>query len=449
MWYLPLPKEDTHGRTCQSGRIAGTERVFGELPRALPTSRSAEALERYTTGLLTELPNKYCDTMAQAVPGTNEQRLQELLTNRQWDEEDLNCQRVQKLIGEATLGDGVLVLDDTGFPKQGTASAGVARQYSGTLGKVGNCQVAVTCCYADPQASWPVAVRLYLPQAWADDLDRRRKARVPSEVTFQTKPEIALALLDRARGWGVPYRCVVADADYGDNPHFLAGLEERRERYVAGVRADFQVVCTRQTTTPGQRADRVLAALPRWQWRTIRWRQGTKGWLRKKFVAVRCWRVTSDGRRYMGWLIGERAMRGQPEERKYAWSNLPASATLEELAGYAHRRHAVEQFHEEAKGELGWDQYQGRLWTGFHRHAVITMLAYSFLVWMELRQRRGPRGRGCPRDPFSPSPGPTAADATSDPSCGRPVAAAPGRAMVGHNRSFHGTLLPQTLTKQY
>ena len=139
----------------------------------------ADALERYMTGLLTELPNKNCDTIALAVPGTSEQRLQEFLTNMQWEEEDLNRQRVQKMSAEATLGDGVLVLDDTGFPKQGRASVGVARQYSGTLGKVGNCQIAVTCCYIDPQATWPVAVRLYLPQAWADDPERRGTARGP------------------------------------------------------------------------------------------------------------------------------------------------------------------------------------------------------------------------------------------------------------------------------
>jgi SRSO17 transposase len=128
------------------------------------------ALERYTTGLLTELPNKNCDTMAQAVPGTSEQRLQGFLTRM------------------ATIGD-----DDTSFAKQGKASVGVARQYSGTLGQVGNCQVAVTCCYCDPLATWPVGVRLYLPQA-----------SVPPEVGFQTKPEIALALLAQARTWGVP-----------------------------------------------------------------------------------------------------------------------------------------------------------------------------------------------------------------------------------------------------
>jgi SRSO17 transposase len=375
-----------------------------------------QALERYMTGLLTELPNKNCDTMAQAVPGTSEQRLQEFLTKMQWDEEDLNCQRVEKMIAEVTLGDGVLVLDDTGFPKQGKTSVGVARQYSGTLGKVGNCQIAVTCCYTDSQATWPVAVRLYLPQAWAEDLERRSKARVPDEVTFQTKPEIAVALLDQARAWGVPHRCVVADAGYGDNPSFLAALEARQERYVMGVCADFRVSHQRQKTSPAQRVDQLLQALPRRQWRTIRWRQGSKGWLRKKFVAVRCWRVTQEGQRNLGWLLGERATCGQPEERKYYWSNLSALATVEELAGYAHRRYAIEQFHEEAKGEVGWDHYQGRLWPGFHRHAVTVMLAYSFLVWLALRQRRRPRGRGRPRDPFSPSPGPTAADAAGDPS---------------------------------
>jgi SRSO17 transposase len=362
-----------------------------------------KALERYTTGLLTELPNKNCDTLARAVPGSSEQRLQEFLTKMQWDEADLNRQRVRKMIAEATRGDGVLVFDDTGFPKQGTASVGVERQYSGTLGKVGNCQIAVTCCYTDRQATWPVAVRLYLPKTWAQDPARRQQARVPAEVAFHTKPEIALMLLDQARAWGVPHQCIVADADYGDNPHFLAGLEARQEPYVVAVRTDFQMSVGQAATSPVWRADQLLQTVPRWQWRTIRWRHGTNGWLRKKFVGVRGWRVTSDGHRHEGWLVGERAPRGQPEERKYFWSNLPLDTPLETLAGYAHRRHAIEQFHEEAKGELGWDQYQGRLWPGVHRHAVTVMLAYSFLVWLELRQRRHHQREGRRRDPFSPS----------------------------------------------
>jgi SRSO17 transposase len=372
-----------------------------------------EALERYTTGLLTELPNKNCDTIAQAVPGTSEQRLQEFLTNMQWDEEDLNRQCVQKMIAEATRGDGVLIVDDTGFLKQGKTSVGVARQYSGTLGKVGNCQITVTCCYSDPQATWPVAVRLYLPKTWAYNAERRQQARVPEEIGFSTKPEIALALLDQARAWGVPYHGVVADADYGDNPNFLAGLEARQERYVVGVRTDFPVRLRPTASTRVWRADDLLETVPRWQWRTIRWRRGTKGWLRKKFVAVRCWRVTSEGPQREGWLLGERATRGQPEERKYFWSNLPADTPLEALAGLAHRRHAIEQFHEEAKGELGWDQYQGRLWPGFHRHAVTVMLAYSFLVWLERRQRRRAQRPGRPGDPVPPSAQAPAPDPSS------------------------------------
>jgi SRSO17 transposase len=380
------------------------------------------------------------------VPGTSEQRLREFLTNMQWDEEDLNRQRVDKMIAEATLDDGVLVLEDTGLPKQRKASVGVARQDSGTLGKVGNCQIAVTCCYTDVQATWPVAVRLYLPRAWAEDAERRQNAHVPPEVPFQTKPEIALRLLDQARAWGVPHRCVVADAGSGDTPPFLAGLEARQQRYVMGVCADFRVRHQRTGTSPAQRVEQLRQALPRWQWRTIRWRQGTKGWLRKKCVAVRCGRVTHGGQQQVGWLLGERAPRSQPEERKYYWSNLPAAAAVEELAGYAHRRYAIEPFHEEAKGEVGWDQYQGRLWSGFHRHTATVLLAYSFLVWLELRHRHGPRGRGRPRAPVSPSPGPPAADAASDPSRGRPVAPPPSGPMVGDNRSGHRTLLTKVLT---
>jgi SRSO17 transposase len=277
-------------------------------------SEGPQALERYLTGLLTEHPNKNCDTLAQVVPGTSEQRLQGLLTAMAWDEDDLNGQRVERLLTLTSEGDGVLIFDDTGFAKQGKASIGVARQYSGTLGKVGNCQGAVNCPYAERTIAWPVATRLYLPKDWADDTERRKKAKVPEEITFRTKPEIALGLLDQARAWGVRHACVVADADYGDNPNFLAGLERRRQRYVVAVRADFAVASSR--TAPAQRTDARQAGLPRSAWRTVRWREGSKGWLRGRFAAVRCWRVTSEGRRRLGWLIGERPGRGQTGKEK-------------------------------------------------------------------------------------------------------------------------------------
>ena len=143
--------------------------------------------------------------------------------------------------------------------------------------------------------------------------------------------------------------------------------------------------------------------MPERRWQTIRWREGTKGWLKARFCAVRCWRVPSAGARVPGWLIGERPARGKKDKGKYHWSNFGAEASLGVMAEYAHRRYGVEQFHEEAKGLLGWDQYQGRLWTGFHRNSVLVMLAYSFLVKQEWQHRQQVRRRGRKRRPFSPS----------------------------------------------
>jgi SRSO17 transposase len=367
-------------------------------------SEGPHALERYLTGLLTEHPNKNCDTLAQVVPGTSEQSLQGLLTVMDWDEDDLNRQRVQHMLTLPSEGDAVLVFDDTGFAKQGNCSVGVQRQYSGTLGKRGNCQITVNCHYTERTLAWPVSTRLYLPQEWASDPERRQKAHVPEDVTFQTKPAIALDLLDGARADGVPHVCITADADYGDNPNFLAGLELRHERYVVAVRCDFRVVRQRRVGLPW-RADALIAVQPAANWRTIRWREGSRSWLRGRFVAVRCWRVRPDGTRKRGWLIGEQPAGDPTAERKYYWSNCGPRTPLAQLVEYAHRRYWVEQFHEEAKGLLGWDQYQGRLWPGFHRHAVTVMLAYSFLVWQEVQQRPQQRRRGRPRRPFSPSAG--------------------------------------------
>jgi len=284
-------------------------------------------------------------------------------------------------------------------------TVGVARQYSGTLGKVSNCQITVNCHYAERTVAWPVATRLYLPREWAEDTVRRQKAHIPDEVQFETKAGIALALLDEANACRVPHACVVADADYGDNPNFLNGLDERRERYVVAVRADFSVALGRSTQHPLQRADEVLAAQPQCAWQTLHWREGSRGSLRAKFLALRCWRVDGDGTRHCGWLIGQRPGWGQSGEWKYFWSNFPLQTPLGVMVEYTHRRFWVEQYHEEGKGELGWDQHQGRRWDSFHRHAVSVMLGYSFLVWLEWRQRQAQRRPGVPRGAFSPSAG--------------------------------------------
>jgi SRSO17 transposase len=268
-----------------------------------------------------------------------------------------------------------------------------------------------------------VATRLYLPQDWADDTDRRKKAKVPEKLRFQTKPQIALELLDQAKTRGVRWACVVADADYGDNPNFLDGLEKRRQRYVVAVRADFVVTPADRGATP-QRVDALIAAQAARSWRTVTWREGSQGWMRGRFVAVRGWRVSSSGRRRSGWLIGEAPSDGK---RRFYWSNFGPDVGLEVMVEYAHRRHWVEQYHEEAKGLLGWDQYQGRLWTGFHRHAVSVMMAYSFLVWREWQRRQERTRPGRPRRAFSPSAGSASGVAAGNPSAGQRLASARSR----------------------
>jgi SRSO17 transposase len=302
-----------------------------------------------------------------------------------------------------SLGDGVLIHDDTGIPKQGDHSVGVARQYCSELGKVANCQVAVTCHYADPAASWPVNARLYLPSEWTDDPERMREAGVPGDVQFQTKPDIALALLDEANRIGVPHQAVVTDASYGGDDPYLSGLEGRKEPYVNAVPCDFTVILEKDPQAGVQRAYAVMHQFPRRKWRTIRWREGTKGWLGKKFIAVRAYRTLDGKRKTLGWLIGERPGYRQTGKWKYYFSDFSADTPLEKLVEYVHRRWHIDRFYEDAKNELGLGDYQGRKWIGFHRHIIIVMITYSFLAWREWKHRHStPRPRGRPRDPFSP-----------------------------------------------
>jgi SRSO17 transposase len=191
---------DVHARPAALPEVPAWLKTFQVRCRR---PEGGHALARSMTGRLTELPTKHGETMAQALPAPSAQRWQACLTHRPWDAEDRTRQRVQTLMAEVTLGDGVVV-DDPGGAKHGQGSVGVARPYAGTLGQGGICQGAVTCGSTDPQATWPVAGRWYLPEAWAEDAERRQQARVPAAVTGHTKPELALSRLEQARGWGVP-----------------------------------------------------------------------------------------------------------------------------------------------------------------------------------------------------------------------------------------------------
>lgn len=282
---------------------------------------------------------------------------------------------------------------------------GVAAQYCGVLGKRANGQVAVTTTYCDPVFSWPVDGKIYLPREWVDDAARRTRAHVPSPVPFQTKPEIALALIDQARQSGVPFDLVVADGGYGDNPTFLDGLGERRLHGVVGVHRDFGVrlpaevaeaaarpLPPRRTggrprtrphpeqVAPLRRADAVLAAPPEEAWHAISWRQGSAGPLAKRFLALRAHRAVGDQTGPQGWLIGERPLVGESGEEKLYWSDLAEDVPLARLAELAHRRPSVERGYEDGKGLTGLGEYAARTWESFHRHLTLEFLALSWLV---------------------------------------------------------------------
>ena len=386
--------------------MAGFLEPFGSLVRR---SQSRHALERYTTGLLADLGRKTASDLGRAIAGTNGQRLQEFLTRSPWDSGAMDRIRVQQMVAQASVGLGVQIIDDTGFAKKGTHSVGVARQYSGTLGRVDNCQVVVTSHYVDRSFDWPIAAQLYLPESWTNNDARLRAAKVPVGTTFKTKGEIALELIDAGIAAGAPTWAVLADAGYGDQPSFLEGLETRALPHIVGVASTVRFRPVREVEldsgeegpppyrgsgrprrarrledrVPSREASALLEALPEDAWSTIRWREGTKGNLAKRFARVKVYRVGQRGKHLptRGWLIGERPRPGHQGESKYFFAWGLDSFSLHDLVTVAHCRWVIERFYQDAKGELGLDDYEGRFWTGLHRHIALVMLAHCYLAW--------------------------------------------------------------------
>ena len=402
-------------RKAGAAPLAGLATYLEPFAKLVRRSESKHALERYTTGLLSDLSSKTAAQMGQALPETNDQRLQEFLTNTAWDAREMDRLRLAHMVKHASVGEGVLVVDDTGIAKKGTHSVGVARQYSGTLDRVDNCQVRVTAHYVDGVFDWPVMARLYLPERWTKDSGRCRKAQVPSQTGFQTKGEIALELIDEGRNAGIECRAIVADAGYGDQPAFLDGLETRRMAYGVGVAVATRFRLAeaveadpgdpppreysgkgrpRRASTLAERigsleAKAILDGLPAEAWRPVAWREGSKGALVKACARVRVYRTGQHGKPIAssGWLVGERPLEGHAGDRKQSFVWGLDELGMEGLIGLPHVRWVIERFYQDAKGELGLDDYEGRLWPGLHRHLALVMLAHCFLT---LQQSYGP-----------------------------------------------------------
>ena len=315
--------------------------------------------------------------------------------------------QADKLVGAR---DAVLVIDDTAVLKKGTHSVGVAPQYCSALGKIANCQTLVSLTLAHGEVPVMAAMRLFLPESWTDDRARLKRAGVPVEYrAARTKPEVALAEIDRVIAAGVRFGCVVADAGYGLSARFRQGLTARKLSWAVGIPrhlkvypADVQMIrpVARRGRPPQRIPDTLSVAaedvLTTAKWQNISWRTGTKGKLRARFAAVRVrvadgspQRIKDKTHQHLpgeqAWLIGEHRASG---ERKYYLANLPAKTDLRTLAATIKARWVCEQAHQQLKEELGLDHFEGRSWQGLHRHALMTMIAYAFLQYRRLATAR-------------------------------------------------------------
>jgi SRSO17 transposase len=388
------------------------------------TGRSTrrEMAPLYVRGLLGSGGRKSVQPMAERLGLASHDPLHHFITSPAWDDAPLWRVLAEQVDREVGGEDAVLVVDESGIPKKGELSVGVARQYCGEVGKVANSQVLVTLTLARGEVPLPVGLRLFLPTAWTDDPERCEEAGVPEAArTAQTKPEIALAEIERVRAAGLRFSCVLADAGFGSSPDFRHGLDERELAWAAGIACTQLVYPTTVKLCPAytpsgrpakhpipNRPPRSAAEMLETQrWRRITWRNGTKGPLNARFAAVRV-RVAdgplnAENTRLPGeelWLIGEWRDSG---EKKYYLSNLPKRTSLRRLAASVKARWSCEQVHQQLKQELGLGDFEGRSWTGLHRHALMTCIAFAYLQHRRLKAA----GRGKKVAPGGPPPQPS------------------------------------------
>jgi len=352
-------------------------------------SEGRQSLERHLSGLLTNISRKNSEQIAHTITGTNSQRLQALLTELQWDAAALNQQRVQQLIREATTRGGTLICGEVEMQKQGASSVGVARQYIESLDRTKNCQLLLSWQYVDSAFSWPINAQLFLPPEWVQDAKRCQRARIPEELRlFRTKAELALSLLDEATQLGVPYRGIASTAAYSSDPMFLAELEKRGIEYLVAVPEDFAIQAARRKGSLGEPAKEAIARLADNAWQAISWPRSSGYGNRSLWTRVMAWRMTPEGMATFGWLVAERSLAGRRSLVRYYFTNANPQASLNTLARLSKRTVRIDEFYQFAKSDLGWNHYEGRLWHGLHRYALLVFLAYSFLLLLRTRQSR-------------------------------------------------------------
>ena len=391
-----------------TGWDADLERWLTPFVAALGHKARRRMCPAYVAGLIGPGDRKSVQPMAARDSGVSYDQLHHFIGSGVWDAAPLAAAllaEADKMVGG---DDAWLIVDDTALPKKGRHSVGVAPQYASSLGKTANCQSLVSVTLASREVPVMVGLRLFLPETWTDDPERMTRARVPKDRQIAlTKPEIAIGEIDRVVASGARFGCVLADSGYGSGGPFrqalsergllwAVGLSRRQNVYSADVDLIFPVAKTgkrRKYHIPDRPPVSAEAMLAGERWQKVSWRRGTKGRLACLFAACRV-RV-ADGHKHRMldnrmqcmpgdevWLVGERRSTG---EQKFYVSNLPADTTIKILAATIKARWVCEQAHQQLKEELGLDHFEGRSWTGLHRHALMTMIAYAFLQSRRLK----------------------------------------------------------------
>jgi SRSO17 transposase len=367
-----------------------------------------EQAVKYLHGLVSPVERKNSWQLAEAVGDKTPDATQRLLYSTEWDADAVRDEHQRFVIEQFGDPNAIGVVDETGFLKKGTKSAGVQRQYSGTAGKRDNCQLGVFLTYATAHGHAFLDRRLYLPERWCDDPQRCAEAKIPAEVVFQTKPQQAVEMLRHAWSLGVPMRWVTGDEVYGEAPYLRDAVAESGRWYVLAVRANSSVWVERpevavpawsgigRKPTHEQVVDEnaapvsipaLVASWPESRWQRLEVAEGEKG---PRLYDWACQRIVENQDQLPGrdgWLLVRRSPTG-PEDLAFYLSNAPAETQLLPLAQVASTRYTVEQCIEEAKGETGLDQYEVRYWHSWHRHITLSMMAHAWLASVRLRRNQ-------------------------------------------------------------
>lgn len=402
-------------------QLSGVHKRLDRFLRALvePMGRSERRhwAQIYIQGLLLDGERKSVQPMAERIAGADEQALNQFLNQSPWEVSEIQ-ERLARRLADEGVDPIYWVIDETSFPKAGEHSVGVARQYCGALGKIANCQVAVSLHWSQSEVSYPVSWRLFLPEDWIKDAARRQQARIPAEVVHRTKQALALELIGQAQEWALPIGTVLADSAYGNDFEFRAALRDRQLSYAVAVEPNSVVWLDEPAVPlPATRGKKgrpwrhppvanmppvfsllaVAGKLPPQAWRTVTWRAGTKGPQTSRFALVKTWaahgwrkRPKAPPLRMPEWLLIQWPKdAAQPCDYWMLWNPATdAAPSLRSAVHAARGRWKIEQDYRELKDELGLDHFEGRGWLGWHHHVTLVSLAFCFLRSEQVRSKK-------------------------------------------------------------